>query len=698
MANWTALSNAIRQVIYSNGTRDITGQILQTALLNIVNNLGSLPTFGGTATPSTNPGVHDGPVFYIATAEGTYSNFGNIAIAKAEVPSVLICEDSTWSKQVIGTSVAADIESLITSLSTETNRATAAESALQSSLSTEVSRAQAKEAEIEDAVEEEKSYNAATTSELNRAIGLSGSRTVTLTRLAGVFYTSGQIKQATNNYNGYVIRLEKGVTYTFTSAYSGGWILNYAPVAGAEGTGTPIAQASYTYTPASDGYYAIINIASNSGYNSYTYTENGEYGVQGKITELNSVTTEIQSSVSYIADECDANSQVLGSDKTNQITLTNFAGVFYSSGHIAAANSSWDGFVIPAKKDCRYLLSSACQSAWLIDYAPVAGAEGAGINLSTKGYVIDIEEDDMYIVVNIQKSSGYTSYAYTEEEHRGIVGRDIPNLYALSSPLAGKRVVCLGDSITEFGKGGIRYSDHLAEMSGATVYNLGKGGARLTERRTPSLTPADNQGALAAFEICNTTYALAHADYSYMDAAIASGFLTSAQQTICEKIRQVISSIDIANIDVITVLGGTNDYTGGVQIGLENQSTTDKTTIRGAINYIVSELLTANPKLKIYCFSPLIRMFDSTISIQTSSDVYIHSSQSVTLKAYSEKIGEAFADTHLPCCDLYNEMGWNVFNFAPYFKTSTGTQDYTHPYSGFDYLARKMLSFIISNW
>lgn len=136
MANWTVLSDAIRQVIYSNGTRDITGQILQTALLNIVSNVGSLPAFGGTAIPSTNPGVHDGPVFYIATAEGTYANFSNIAIAKSEVPSVLICTDNTWSKQVIGTSVSADI------------------SALESALASEVSRAQAKEAELQEAVDD----------------------------------------------------------------------------------------------------------------------------------------------------------------------------------------------------------------------------------------------------------------------------------------------------------------------------------------------------------------------------------------------------------------------------------------------------------------------------------------------------------------------------------------------------------------
>ena len=143
MTNWTVLNNAIRQVIYSNGTRDITGQILQMALLNIVNSVGSLPTFGGTATPSTNPGVHDGPVFYIATAEGTYANFNNIAIAKSEVPSILICTDSTWTKQVIGTALAADIEALGSSLSS-----------LASSLAAEASRAQAKEAELQEAVGE----------------------------------------------------------------------------------------------------------------------------------------------------------------------------------------------------------------------------------------------------------------------------------------------------------------------------------------------------------------------------------------------------------------------------------------------------------------------------------------------------------------------------------------------------------------
>lgn len=131
MTNWTVLNNAIRQVIYSNGTRDITGQILQTALLNIVNNVGSLPAFGGTATPSTNPGVHDGPVCYIATAEGTYSNFNNIAIAKSEVPSVLVCIDGTWTKQVIGTILAADVEALESSLASEIGRAQANEAELQ---------------------------------------------------------------------------------------------------------------------------------------------------------------------------------------------------------------------------------------------------------------------------------------------------------------------------------------------------------------------------------------------------------------------------------------------------------------------------------------------------------------------------------------------------------------------------------------
>lgn len=80
MANWDILKKAISDVIKTNGNHEITGQLLQQALLNIVTNVGANATFGGIAIPTTNPGIPDGPVFYIASEPGIYANFNNFEI------------------------------------------------------------------------------------------------------------------------------------------------------------------------------------------------------------------------------------------------------------------------------------------------------------------------------------------------------------------------------------------------------------------------------------------------------------------------------------------------------------------------------------------------------------------------------------------------------------------------------------------
>lgn len=76
MANWTTLKTAIANVIKTNGNQEITGQLLQNTLNDIVSNVGENATFAGVAVPTTNPGTPDGPVFYIASQPGTYANFG----------------------------------------------------------------------------------------------------------------------------------------------------------------------------------------------------------------------------------------------------------------------------------------------------------------------------------------------------------------------------------------------------------------------------------------------------------------------------------------------------------------------------------------------------------------------------------------------------------------------------------------------
>ena len=96
MANWDNLKAAIQDVIKENGNEEITGQVLQNTLLSIVNNLGENATFAGLATPSTNPGTPDGVIFYVATQQGTYQYFNNLAVNKGE--TAIFLYKTNWTK------------------------------------------------------------------------------------------------------------------------------------------------------------------------------------------------------------------------------------------------------------------------------------------------------------------------------------------------------------------------------------------------------------------------------------------------------------------------------------------------------------------------------------------------------------------------------------------------------------------------
>ena len=100
MANWSTLKAAIASIIKTNGNQEITGQLMQNILNNIVSSVGENSTFAGIATPITNPGVPDGNVFYLATKAGTYTNFSGIEIATGE--AVILEWRGSWSKKVSG--------------------------------------------------------------------------------------------------------------------------------------------------------------------------------------------------------------------------------------------------------------------------------------------------------------------------------------------------------------------------------------------------------------------------------------------------------------------------------------------------------------------------------------------------------------------------------------------------------------------
>lgn len=100
MANWTTLKTTIANVIKTNGNQEITGQVLQNVLNNIVSSIGKNATFAGIATPTTNPGIPDGPVFYLASEPGVYANFGSVELTDQVI--ILINKNGNWIKQDSG--------------------------------------------------------------------------------------------------------------------------------------------------------------------------------------------------------------------------------------------------------------------------------------------------------------------------------------------------------------------------------------------------------------------------------------------------------------------------------------------------------------------------------------------------------------------------------------------------------------------
>ena len=94
MANLATLKAALNAAVYQNTQNAITGESLNTILNSIIDTLGTGYRYAGVATPSANPGTIDNRVFYLATAAGTYTNFGAVQLDGKSLHVFIY--DTTW--------------------------------------------------------------------------------------------------------------------------------------------------------------------------------------------------------------------------------------------------------------------------------------------------------------------------------------------------------------------------------------------------------------------------------------------------------------------------------------------------------------------------------------------------------------------------------------------------------------------------
>ena len=94
------IKESIKAVIKENGNYEITGNVLQTVLLSMVDTLGPEYQFLGIATKSTVPVVVEGNSFYITTEVGTYTKFknsGNTTITVNQLGILTSTNGTAWN-------------------------------------------------------------------------------------------------------------------------------------------------------------------------------------------------------------------------------------------------------------------------------------------------------------------------------------------------------------------------------------------------------------------------------------------------------------------------------------------------------------------------------------------------------------------------------------------------------------------------
>ena len=234
----------------------------------------------------------------------------------------------------------------------------------------------------------------------------------------------------------------------------------------------------------------------------------------------------------------------------------------------------------------------------------------------------------------------------------------------LKNTLAGKKIVCFGDSVTEFGN----YPELISRLTGAETYKIGFGGCRMGLHSV-------NYNELSMHELSN---AIASQNFTAQDTAVANLIAIGDDNSAA---LNRLKSIDFSKIDIVTIFFGTNDFTGLNTIG--SGINEDVSTIKGAVNVVIRRLLNGFPHLKILFITPTHRFFgagDNQDSDIVSNDIGLF------LKEYADAINTQANLNHIPVLDMYSEGGLNKFNHAYYFGT-----DGVHPnLAGYTYIAEKI--------
>ena len=248
--------------------------------------------------------------------------------------------------------------------------------------------------------------------------------------------------------------------------------------------------------------------------------------------------------------------------------------------------------------------------------------------------------------------------------------------------LQGKVIVNFGDSIFGLRRPPLDISTKLAELTGATVHNLGFGGCTMAWHGSgTSANP--NYTNFDPFSMYRLADEIVKPDddetkWVLQQNAISSD--TSLPSYYSEPL-QILMNLDFSKVDIITIAYGTNDLTRANT--LDNETDRYKTTtFAGALRYSIEKLLAAYPHLKIFLCSQTFRFWITDGEVTNTSDTWTNTSDTWTntkgnkLTDFVAKTEEVAKEYHLPFINNY-DIGLNVHNRSHYFSATDGTHPLT---------------------
>ena len=355
-----------------------------------------------------------------------------------------------------------------------------------------------------------------------------------------------------------------------------------------------------------------------------------------------------------------ANGQILEntSYETDEISLENVDKIFTSVSNSAILSYSPINFLDE-------------NDVWLSGYQPILQSQDEKVTYNNhSGVYYVIPANAKKAVICVAKSRISITYLITIKENRDLEEVLIPYYKKKDNPFYKKKIVNFGDSIF----GNFRdtnettdksISKMIEEATGATVYNAGFGGCRMSVHSTP----------WNAFSMYSLADSIASGDWTVQDNALTAGLLPDYfAETVA-----MLKTLDFSQIDFITIGYGTNDYSGNVFIKSTDATFTyEYQYFEGALKYSIRTILNAFPNLKIIVISPCWKWFPDSDGAYSYSadDAQSENTRHYFLYDYVNACKDVCEEYHIPYIDTYYTLGFNQYSINAYFPVK-GVDGYT---------------------